>query len=319
MTQLNVPTITAQYDDIKDFMSFIEKCESDNVSGGRGVFKVSLQSEETLTEPMELLNKLRTHIQTSGFTPVKQHFQACRRDSNLFGWRQNIVGQGSDVAEAFIKLLTKEDLFSPQHETCCTQALQKDKTGNELLAHYFEVLHSIADPPKSSSCNYSKDQIEEMISAGETLRNVYEGTSVSTGNTDNKCINERPSRKAKSKLPFQPRVKRPWASVRQSAAKALQKKHPAPHKSNYDNPIYGSALQLDENQIVNIMKDFTLSKLKNLLDIHPDKYAGLSHSYFYIGTCHSTFALHGEDAALWSINYLHLGAIKIWFVFYFVN
>lgn len=41
---------------------------------------------------------------------------------------------------------------------------------------------------------------------------------------------------------------------------------------------------------------------------------GLTSPYAYVGAYGATFPLHTEDENLYSINYLHMGAPKVWFV-----
>ena len=41
---------------------------------------------------------------------------------------------------------------------------------------------------------------------------------------------------------------------------------------------------------------------------------GITEPYLYIGMLYATFAWHVEDHYLYSVNYLHLGAPKTWWV-----
>lgn len=39
---------------------------------------------------------------------------------------------------------------------------------------------------------------------------------------------------------------------------------------------------------------------------------GVMVPWLYVGSCLSAFCWHVEDHALYSVNYLHLGAPKVW-------
>ena len=43
------------------------------------------------------------------------------------------------------------------------------------------------------------------------------------------------------------------------------------------------------------------------------KFDGLS-GYLYFGRRNTMFPMHTEDGDLWSVNYLHSGAPKVWYV-----
>jgi len=77
--------------------------------------------------------------------------------------------------------------------------------------------------------------------------------------------------------------------------------------------LYASGVTLGRTEKpIHITKNFSLSKLKNMLLMLDHYYPGLSSPYFYLGKCHSFFPLHVEDASLWSINFIHFGLPKIW-------
>lgn len=84
----------------------------------------------------------------------------------------------------------------------------------------------------------------------------------------------------------------------------------------YIAPIYGAdisgSLTDDDVNIWNI------NHLGTILDYVCKDYgisiAGVNTAYLYFGMWKTTFAWHTEDMDLYSINYLHFGAPKTWYV-----
>jgi jumonji domain-containing protein 2 len=63
---------------------------------------------------------------------------------------------------------------------------------------------------------------------------------------------------------------------------------------------------------------WNINKLGTILDDIKDEYQlkieGVNTAYLYFGMWKTTFAWHTEDMDLYSINYLHYGAPKSWYV-----
>lgn len=68
----------------------------------------------------------------------------------------------------------------------------------------------------------------------------------------------------------------------------------------------------DPNNSLKITPKLKLCRIFNILWLLPHNYLGLHTSYLYLGTKHSFFPIHVEDANLLSINYLHFGHPKVW-------
>jgi jumonji domain-containing protein 2 len=62
-----------------------------------------------------------------------------------------------------------------------------------------------------------------------------------------------------------------------------------------------------------VENSWNISRLDNLLCCIP-KIVGVNTSYLYFGASKSTFAFHLEDVDLYSINFLHFGQPKFWYV-----
>lgn len=81
-------------------------------------------------------------------------------------------------------------------------------------------------------------------------------------------------------------------------------------------PLYGADIpgSLFEPQC----KGWTLRRLRSLLsetlEGHGIKMPGVNEPYLYVGSWRSMFAWHTEDMDLHSVNYLHYGASKQWYV-----
>ncbi|XP_034246128.1 uncharacterized protein LOC117648070 [Thrips palmi] len=65
---------------------------------------------------------------------------------------------------------------------------------------------------------------------------------------------------------------------------------------------------------VEIFSGFSLSRLNTILNFQSAKYPGLARPSFYVGSTHSSFVARIEHASLWSINFLHYGHWKVWYV-----
>ena len=49
------------------------------------------------------------------------------------------------------------------------------------------------------------------------------------------------------------------------------------------------------------------------MPLHEKGISGITHPWVYSGMLFSTFCWHVEDILLYSLNYLHWGAPKIWY------
>jgi hypothetical protein len=77
-------------------------------------------------------------------------------------------------------------------------------------------------------------------------------------------------------------------------------------------PLYGADIRgtlFDES-----VQHWNIGKLSNLLNQVTVKMPGVNSPYLYVGMWKSTFAWHVEDMDLFSINYIHFGAPKQWYV-----
>lgn len=118
-------------------------------------------------------------------------------------------------------------------------------------------------------------------------------------------------------------------SVSEFAEMANSDRYKTPKHDNYDDlerkywknltfmpAIYGADISgsvTDEDQPY-----WNISKLGTILDdIEAEsglKIEGVNTAYLYFGTWKSSFAWHTEDMDLYSINYVHYGAAKSWYV-----
>lgn len=81
------------------------------------------------------------------------------------------------------------------------------------------------------------------------------------------------------------------------------------------NPVYAVDIEfsmMDETaglwNMENFMDTTYLSQIKQKINI-----AGITRPFCYIGTEYSSFAWHTENVELFSVNFLHRGAPKIWY------
>lgn len=78
------------------------------------------------------------------------------------------------------------------------------------------------------------------------------------------------------------------------------------------SPIYGC--DVDESMFDKYQKYWNLQNLNTFLKAIKDDVKGVNKPYTYFGMWKSTFAWHVEDMDLYSINYLHYGMPKTWYV-----
>eukprot|EP00475_Leptophrys_vorax_P045220 TRINITY_DN9318_c0_g1_i2.p1 TRINITY_DN9318_c0_g1~~TRINITY_DN9318_c0_g1_i2.p1 ORF type:complete len:406 (-),score=58.87 TRINITY_DN9318_c0_g1_i2:538-1713(-) len=80
----------------------------------------------------------------------------------------------------------------------------------------------------------------------------------------------------------------------------------------WEPPIYGADVPGSIFGDLNV--PWNVSKLPSLLDCLPEKVLGVNSPYLYFGSWKSMFPWHTEDMDLYSINYIHLGEPKQWYV-----
>lgn len=81
---------------------------------------------------------------------------------------------------------------------------------------------------------------------------------------------------------------------------------------SFSTPCYGAdSLGTLFDEDVNV---WNVGRLGDLLDKLPAKMPGVNEPYLYVGMWKATFAWHVEDMDLFSINYIHFGAPKHWYV-----
>lgn len=88
----------------------------------------------------------------------------------------------------------------------------------------------------------------------------------------------------------------------------------------YGSPIYGADVSgtITDPDV----KSWNINKLGTILDLVSEDYgveiAGVNTAYLYFGMWKTTFCWHTEDMELYSINYLHFGKPKTWYVVFFI-
>ncbi|XP_035228872.1 lysine-specific demethylase 4C-like [Stegodyphus dumicola] len=84
----------------------------------------------------------------------------------------------------------------------------------------------------------------------------------------------------------------------------------------YNSPIYGA--DVSGSLYDDGVEEFNIQHLNTILDMVKEDYEiqieGVNTAYLYFGMWKTTFAWHTEDMDLYSINYLHFGAPKSWYV-----
>ncbi|ODV78381.1 JmjC-domain-containing protein [Suhomyces tanzawaensis NRRL Y-17324] len=80
----------------------------------------------------------------------------------------------------------------------------------------------------------------------------------------------------------------------------------------YAEPMYGADLM--GSLFSSSIKSWNVAHLPNILDLMDVKLPGVNEAYLYAGLWKASFAWHLEDQDLYSINYLHFGAPKQWYL-----
>lgn len=84
----------------------------------------------------------------------------------------------------------------------------------------------------------------------------------------------------------------------------------------FNQPLYGADIpgSLYDSGI----KEWNINRLGTILDTVSEECGvaipGVNTAYLYFGMWKTTFAWHTEDMDLYSINYLHFGAPKQWYI-----
>ncbi|RKO94159.1 JmjC domain, hydroxylase-domain-containing protein, partial [Blyttiomyces helicus] len=85
----------------------------------------------------------------------------------------------------------------------------------------------------------------------------------------------------------------------------------------YVSPVYGADMLgslFDDQEVEEDSNGWNLARLDNLLNRVNVFLPGVNSPYLYFGMWKATFAWHLEDMDLYSINYIHFGAPKQWYV-----
>lgn len=87
-------------------------------------------------------------------------------------------------------------------------------------------------------------------------------------------------------------------------------------KTKSQGIMYGAGIEITHNDQIKLSKNFGLFCLSatSLLRLLRHRYPGVTLPFLYYGVTHSIFPIHIEDGSLFSINYLHYGAPKVWWV-----
>jgi hypothetical protein len=80
----------------------------------------------------------------------------------------------------------------------------------------------------------------------------------------------------------------------------------------WEPPIYGA--DVPGTLFGQLSVPWNVSELPSLLDCLPDKVMGVNSPYLYFGSWKAMFPWHTEDMDLYSINYIHFGEPKQWYV-----
>lgn len=84
----------------------------------------------------------------------------------------------------------------------------------------------------------------------------------------------------------------------------------------YNPAIYGA--DVSGSLYDDDVDEFNINRLNTILDLVNESYGikieGVNTAYLYFGMWKTTFAWHTEDMDLYSINYLHFGMPKSWYV-----
>jgi jumonji domain-containing protein 2 len=81
--------------------------------------------------------------------------------------------------------------------------------------------------------------------------------------------------------------------------------------SSQQRPIYGA--DSPGSLFSDSLETWNLNNLPSILKVLGTDIAGVTHSYLYFGMWRAMFAAHTEDMELYSINFLHDGAPKMWY------
>lgn len=80
----------------------------------------------------------------------------------------------------------------------------------------------------------------------------------------------------------------------------------------YAEPMYGADML--GSLFADDVDTWNVARLPNVLDLMETKVPGVNDAYLYAGLWKASFAWHLEDQDLYSINYIHYGAPKQWYL-----
>ncbi|KAJ1518779.1 hypothetical protein ONE63_011610 [Megalurothrips usitatus] len=276
--------------DFECFHSYITGIEEEGVGRVDGVFKMVIDPDCRTQSPSKILELVKGDIRNVFGQKL------CKApNEDIYTFKRCTAGKPNQ--KAFRK--NALSLSSYSQCTCCSEKLNTEGL-NALLEHFFEdAISSYCE--RSSSNKISQSEKQCLLQEGTALRNKFDQNKTSFAEKKREpVLCSCPECSQDSCLEDSEESEDEGAST---------------NSVGRENIYYAAGITVKtKSEPISVTEKLCLSRLKNILNIMKQHYDGLSSPNVYVGTKHSFFAVHIEDASLWSIDFLHFGHIKLWIV-----
>lgn len=174
-----------------------------------------------------------------------------------------------------------------------------------------EAEKPIANNSINSSSDSNSNLVSDLIPNSTPNSTPSSNANYSTNfNTSTNDVNDSPSKRLRHHHHYDPLYNIDSSQFTPERCEELEKTYW--RTLTYAEPMYGADML--GSIFPSNFKSWNVDHLPNILDLMDTRLPGVNDAYLYAGLWKATFAWHLEDQDLYSINYLHFGSPKQWYL-----